>query len=159
AVEAVRITVGSAELDDQIVLLAGVDAVNQFAPGIDGVLGQAFLSRFDYLLDIPPRRFAFGKPDDLTRATRTPFQLMDGRPVVATNIGPLVLDSGAGLIVRFGVDALIETHQMFTIAGTVNVGTVWTTLSIDGRRFWNGEAAALPHPAEDGPAGLLPTSV
>jgi len=159
AVEDVQITVGPAQLDGQIVLLAGVDAVNQFAPGIDGVLGEAFLSRFDYLLDVRKRRLVFGGPDAVIDGTRTPFSVADGRPVVVTNIGPLVLDSGAGLVVRFGVDALFESHQMFTVAGSVNVGTVWTTLSIDGRRIWNGEAAALPHPMEEGPAGLLPTSV
>ena len=159
AVEGVQITLGPAQLDDQILLLAGVDAVNQFTPGIDGVLGEAFLSRFDYLLDIQKRRFVFGGPDAVIAGTRTPFSVVDGRPVVTTNIGPLVLDSGAGLVVRFGVAGLFETHQMFTVAGSINIGTVWTTLSIDGRRFWNGEAAALPHPMEEGSAGLLPASV
>ena len=154
-----EVRLGPKSADGQVFLFAGMDAIHQLSSDIQGVLGQVFLSRFDYLLDVRARRMAFGNAALDGKGTRAPFTIVQGRPVVATNLGQLVLDSGAHFMVRFGVRAAEATHEMVTASGTTQVGTVFSKLVIAGRTLWRGDAIAVPRPAESGAEGLLPISV
>lgn len=138
---------------------AGMEAVHKLSPDIQGVLGQVFLSQFDYLLDVRGGRMEFGRRDVDGKGARAGFHIVQGRPVVDTNLGPLVLDSGAHLMVRFGVEANQATAQMVTMSGTTEVGMVFSKLAIGDRTLWRGDAVAVPHTAEAGAAGLLPVGI
>src|SRR5580704_11540667 len=129
--DGMTVSLGSARAEGQTFLFAGLDAVHQFASDIHGILGEEFLSRFDYLLDVRAERLTFGKLEVEGPGTRTPFRTVEGRPVVSTSLGLLVLDSGARLMVRFGVEAAEVMHEMITVSGTVHVGTISSTLLID----------------------------
>ena len=71
----------------------------------------------------------------------------------------MVIDSGANRLVRFGIEGAVPTHHLITARGSVNVGTVASTLLLHGRTFWRGRAIALPRPEKSRVAGLLPASV
>jgi len=154
-----EVRLGPATAGDQVFLFTGMEAVHKLSTDIQGVLGQIFLSQFDYLLDMRAGRMKFGKRQLDGKGARMPFQIVQGRPVVDTSLGPLVLDSGAHLMVRFGVEPTQATAQMVTMSGTTEVGMVFSKLAIDGRTLWRGDAVAVPHTAEAGAAGLLPVSL
>jgi hypothetical protein len=78
--------------------------------------------------------------------------------VLTTNVGALVLDSGAHHAVRFGLRASEQTHEMVTSTGAMQVGTVFTKVTVDGHTLWQGDAVAIPQPGESGTDGLLPIS-
>ena len=124
---------------------------------IEGLLGQEFLSHFDYLLDLKEGRLEFGSLDHpLHDGARTHFTMVEGRPVIATSLGKMVMDSGADAVVRFRVPGGATTRQLRTLTGMTAVGTVRSTLVIEQRKFWQGEAVAVPQPHESGVDGLLP---
>jgi hypothetical protein len=72
--------------------------------GVDGVLGQSWLVRHDYLLDYRNRRIALDIPA-AGSGVRVPIRSPDGRPVVAASIDgrvrELVVDSGASAVVLY----------------------------------------------------------
>ena len=75
-----------------------------FQPGVDGVLGQSWLVRHDYLLDYKSRRFVLdGSPADT--GIRAPLRSGDGRPAVVASVNgrerELVVDSGASALVIY----------------------------------------------------------
>jgi hypothetical protein len=157
--DGIEVRLGPVTAMDQVFLFAGMDAIHQLSTDIQGVLGQVFLRRFDYLLDLQTKRMEFGDPELEGRGTRAPFHVVEGRPVVSTSLGTMVLDSGARMMVRFGLESPEVTHEMITVSGIIKMGTVWSTLAIDGRVLWRGDAAAVPHPAEAGAMGLLPLNL
>jgi hypothetical protein len=76
--------------------LAGVRCVDR---NIQGVLGQNFLSKFNYLLDYKNRRLVFDDAPEPPLGTRIRFERIDECPVIRIE-GPrkplrLVLDSGS----------------------------------------------------------------
>jgi hypothetical protein len=155
--ESNTIVVADAGAEHQALLLGGTEGLRELARDIQGILGQEFLSRFDYRLDIKAKRLEFGATPPVA-GTRVTFRPVGGRPVVTTNVGALVLDSGAHYAVRFGVRVSAEMHEMVTSTGTVQVGTVFTRVTVDGRTLWQGDAVAIPQPGEAGTDGLLPIS-
>ena len=94
-----RLTVGPV-IDRQIEAMVGAVAMD----GVDGVLGQSWLVRHDYLLDYRNRRLVLdgAAPEG---AARTDLRSVDGRPAVAALVDgialDLVLDSGADILVLF----------------------------------------------------------
>ena len=155
----IDVALGPARVEGQTFLFVGLEVLHQISPDIEGVLGQEFLSHFDYDLDMRTRHMTFGEIAMAGNRTRVPFQMVDGRPVVATSLGPLVLDSGAPAIVRFTLTPTGHARQWVTASGTVQVGTMASALVIAGQLLWHGDAVALPRPTESGAAGLLPSSV
>jgi hypothetical protein len=155
----VRIAIDAFQADGETFLFAGLDAIHHAHPDVQGILGQDFLSRFDYLLDVRGKRLDFGKQELEATKTRVPFRTVTGRPLIPTSLGTLVLDSGATWLTLFGVEATNITRELITLTGSLKVGTVASTLSIDGRTFWHGRAVAIPHPAENEATGLLPVSL
>ncbi len=75
-------------------------------PNVDGVLGQSFLARHDYLLDYRHGRIVLdGGPPGA--AFRMPLEITESRPAVRAQVDGrvrlLALDSGAPALVLFGV--------------------------------------------------------
>lgn len=134
-----EVAVDSAQASQQEFLFTDLVAVRQLGSDIQGVLGQAFLSRFDYLLDLRGKRLEFGA---VQRAgTRVGFQLVDGRPAVFTSLGSLVLDSG--------------TDRLILYSRVVRA----KPLVIEGRTLRYYEAITVPRQPTAGEDGLLPASL
>jgi hypothetical protein len=145
--------------DGQIFLFGGLDNIRRSFPDVQGVLGQEFLSRFDYLLDLRGRRLEFGTQQRTTMENRVPFHTVAGRATVSTSLGSLVLDSGTGDVILFGGRPMALTHEVFSMTGSLRVGTISGTLVIDGRTWWRGKAVVVPRTGEAGAEGLLPASL
>jgi hypothetical protein len=131
------------------------DTIRKVLPDVRGVLGQGFLSRFDYLFDVRGKNLEFGKQD--VKGNRTEIKMHNGRTAISTSLGDLILDSGADRLVLFGVDPEeLERHDLHTISGPQTVGRAFRKLTIEGRQIWGGEAVAIPDHSEPGVAGLMP---
>ena len=148
-----EIGLGSVKAGNQKFLFS--DAVHKLLPDVHGVLGQWFLSGFDYLLDLRGKRLEFGKQN--LYGNRARFRMLNGLLAVSTSLGDLVLDSGAVRLILFGVDP-DNGHRGYlrTVAGSQPVGMVFSRLVIEGRNIWRGDAVAIPDRAQPGVAGLMP---
>jgi hypothetical protein len=127
-------------------------------PDVKGVLGQEFLWKLDYTLDLRAKQLTFGKLDQ--PGTRIPYRLINGRMAVSTNLGALVLDSGTDRLVLFGIKAdlgVADEREMRTFTGSQKIGMAFRKLlTIEGRRIWQGAAVAIPNQPEPEVDGLLP---
>jgi hypothetical protein len=157
--EGFEVALGSVKADQQRFLFSGMEAVQQLASDIQGVLGEDFFSHFDYLLDLQHKRLEFGKVD--APGTRVEFRTTHGLPAIPTSLGALLLDSGAGQVVLFGVSAGRMEQKVGTVAGTAAVGLVsGKQLVIAGREIRYGQAVAVPSQNENVDAsGLLPAGL
>jgi len=152
-----KVTVGPATASGQEFLITSLEAVHQLSPGIQGVLGQEFLSRFDYLLDFSGRRIVFGAahPDGGNRIT---LNLIDRRPAIETDRGTLVIDSGSAVAILYADPAGRSGERVFTAAGSGVVSRTWDLkLRLAGRAY-NIIAATVPHGSMR-EAGVLPASL
>jgi hypothetical protein len=150
-----EIELGPVKAHEQRFAFSG--AVHSLLPDVQGVLGQWFLSGFDYMLDLRGKRLEFGKQD--LNGRRAPLRMRNGRTAVSTSLGDLVLDSGAVRLVLFGVDPDRDRGDqgyLQTVGGPQIVGLVFSRLTIEGRHIWNGNAVAIPSRTEPGVAGLMP---
>jgi hypothetical protein len=156
-----EVALDSVKADEQKFLFTGLDAIHNSSPDVQGVLGQWFLARFDYTLDLRSKRLEFGKQD--RSGARSTFRMINARPVVSTNLGDLALDSGAARLTLFGVrpDAGAGLKsELRTLAGSQKIGLVFgKPLVIEGRKIWDGDAVAIPSRPEPGVDGLLPVSL
>jgi predicted aspartyl protease len=155
-----EVTLDSTEANDQKFVISGLDAIHNSSPDVQGVLGEWFLARFDYTLDLHRKRLEFGKQD--RTGTRSTFKMINARPVVSTSLGDLALDSGAARVTLFGIRADGGDFRMEfrTVAGAQKIGVAsGKPLVIDGRRIWNGDALAIPGRPEPGVDGLLPLAL
>lgn len=157
AAEGIEIALESVKAGGQRIVFSDLETVHRLGFDIKGVLGQEFLSRFDYLLDFRAKRLEFSKLD--REGTRTEFQTIHGQQAVLTSLGRLLLDSGTAWVVLFGVEAP-RTNDILTLAGSSKAGTVpRKPLIIEGRTIQYGELVAAPGGNEAGVAGLLPVSL
>jgi hypothetical protein len=155
-----EIELDSAKAGGQKILFSGLEAIHNRVPDVQGVLGQWFLIRFDYVLDLRGKRIEFGVPQQ--SGTRAPYKMVNARPVVATSLGDLALDSGSAGLILFGVQPGNDPSfraELRTLAGSQQVGRAFKTLVIANRKFWEGEAAVLPNRPEPGVDGLLPLAL
>jgi hypothetical protein len=153
--EGVTLTLAGVRADNQKFLISKMELVGRLSSNIQGILGQCFLSRFDYSLDMRRKQLVFGKQE--RDGLRTALQGLYERMVVATSLGNMVLDSGAAQLVLFGLEAVNNGQTlMHTLSGFSQVGMIPRQLSIEGRRVWAGQAVAIPRQEEPGVAGLLP---
>jgi hypothetical protein len=135
-----------------------MEVVHKLSRDIQGILGQAFLSRFDYRLDLRGKRLEFGTQNLSGRRAR--FRSVNGRPTVRTNLGDLVLDSGVTQVVLYSLEKTrSDLALMQTLAGSQMAGLVNKVLSIEGRSVWRGEAVTVPGQSEPGVSGLMPVSL
>jgi hypothetical protein len=156
----IEVLLDSAKAERQEFLFLPLEAIHDFLPDIQGVLGQEFLSRFDYTLDLRGKRLEFGKQD--RNGTRTRFEMVNAEPVGSTSLGNLVLDSGAGQLVLFGVrpdTGYGLKGELRTATGSQQIGMVsGKPLIIEGRKISRGDAVAIPN-RTPGVDGLLPISL
>jgi hypothetical protein len=154
-VEGVEVALDSAIADGQKMVLSGLETLRQLGPDIQGILGQEFLSRFDYLLDLRNKRLEFGKQD--RAGTRAEFQTVHDRPAILTSLGWLLLDSGTDQVVLFGMEAAYRTNFVRSLAGSSEAGIVPNKrLVIEGRTIRYDDLVAVAGRNEAGVAGLLP---
>jgi hypothetical protein len=153
-----EVLLDSAKAGDQKFLLAGLEALHKLDPEVRGVLGQWFLANFDYTLDLKVKRLEFGK--QAAPGARTSFTMVNGRVVVPTSLGGLVLDSGAARLVLFGVESDRGTDgRMLTLNGSETIGSASRKLVIGERKVWQGDAVTMSSRTEPGVAGLLPLNL
>lgn len=88
------------------VLVSDLRAVRSVLPKVRGVLGQNFLSQFNFLVDFTTRRISFpATPEPHWCAAELPFTLEDGRLLVTLQPGlRFLLDSGINELVLFAGD-------------------------------------------------------
>ncbi len=159
---ATHVELGPARAERQEFLIEPLTEIRRLSGDIQGVLGQAFLGQFDYLLDLRRQRLAFGEPG-LAGGFRAPIEHSHGRMVASTNRGRLVIDSGVNtLILHQAQDIRAQGHaRLATQAGGADalLGTV--TLSIGGRDYGNVIAALVAPSEAERPDtdGLLPASL
>lgn len=156
------IELGPVKANGQKFLFSRLDAIHNLMPDVQGVLGQWFLSGFDYMLDLRGRRLEFGKQNLSGR--RSPARTLNGRTAVSTSLGDLVLDSGAGRLVLFDIDPDRNGQRsnkgyMQTVAGSQIAGTAFSSLIIEGRTIWRGDAVVIAGRAQPGVSGLMPLSL
>jgi hypothetical protein len=150
-----EVELGAVKANEQKFLFSGMDAIHHLLPDVRGVVGQWFLSGFDYMLDLRGKRLEFGKQN--VSGKRSLFRPLNGRAAFSTRLGDLVLDSGADRLILFGVEPDRRGQSYLrTTAGSQIAGTVSSTLSIEGRNIWRGDAVAIPNGTEPGVAGLMP---
>jgi aspartyl protease len=158
AAEGIEIALESVRAGGQKMVFSDLEAVHQLGFDIKGVLGQEFLSRFDYLLDLRAKRLEFSKQDRV--GIRAEFQKIHGQQAVSTSLGWLLLDSGTAWVVVFGGPAAPRTNDILTLAGSSKAGLVpRRPLVIEGRTIRYNELVAMPGSKEAGVAGLLPVSL
>jgi hypothetical protein len=159
--EGFNVSLDSVRSDGQDFLFMDLGAIRDLWPDIQGVLGQMFLSQFDYTLDLRGKSLEFGKFD--RTGTRAQFKNVHGRGVVSTSLGDLILDSGVARLVLFGVEPEVRSlykSELRTLTGSQKIGEASSKrLVIEGRNIWRGDAVAIPHPAESGADGLLPLNL
>jgi hypothetical protein len=155
-----KVALDPVKADDQKFVFSRLDAIHDVSADVQGVLGQWFLARFDYTLDLRDKYLEFGRR--ARAGTRSPFKLINARAVVPTSLGDLVLDSGAARLTLFGVRPNTGAglmSEMRTVAGSQQIGPVpGKLLVIEGRKVWYGDAVAIPNRTEPGVDGLLPLS-
>jgi hypothetical protein len=151
------IQVGSTVANRQLFIFSDLESVHHLSRDIRGVLGQIFLSRFDYLIDFQNKRIEFGERD--WQGTRVPVRMLNGRPTVETNLGWFALDSGTKEVFLFGVKAENVNQLVKTLSGSVETGTVPAKLTIADRTVWRGDAIAVPRQAKESGDGLLPVRI
>lgn len=170
------LSLASARADEPEVLITELRAIRALHPGICGVIGQNFLSRFNYLLSYRDRRIEFelndGPVSDLC-GERLPFELAENRLLIKAQsaVGErqfrLLLDSAApGLILFTPVappDLVLNAQQMVTL-GTDHGSTTAQQSRLRRLRLGSTVFADLPvtmtslqSGAERIEDGLLPT--
>lgn len=155
-----EVALESAKADEQKFLFTALEAVHKLDPDARGLLGQWFLSRFDYTLDLRGKRIEFGKQE--RNGTRVRFTMLNGRVLVPSSLGDLVLDSGASWLILFGVESDGgggSRGLVRTFTGSQAIGTASRKLVIGGRNVWHGDAVTMTSRTEPGVAGLLPLSL
>jgi hypothetical protein len=156
-----EVSLDSAKANGQKFLFSDLDAIHDDSPDVMGVLGEWFLSQFDYTLDMEHQQLRFGK--EAPQGTLTQFQIINARPVVSTSLGILALDSGNNHLVLFGTLGDLSTgsgYALRSVSGSRAVGNVsGRPLIIQGRTFWNGDAVAISDRPEPGVDGLMPLSL
>lgn len=148
-----EVSLGSVRADRQEFLYTDMTAVRQLSDRIQGVLGQEFLSRFDYLLDLHAKRLDFAPPPP--EGTRVELKTMEGRPAVFTSLGWLVLDTGTDRVVVYGGSAE-GGLRVRTATGFREAAPVQAKLMIEGREISHPDAVQVPPVPGVTEAGLLP---
>lgn len=108
------VAVGARSASNQEALISDLREARAVSPEIRGVLGQNFLSRFNYLINYRERRIEFEDGDELERSLsgeRLPIEWREGRALVLARSAAtenkrrrFVLDSGIANLLFFTAD-------------------------------------------------------
>lgn len=158
-----KISVGETTVDEAEVLIGGVPRLT----AVEGVLGQSFLSRVDYLLDYKSGKLVLHPDATGLAGVSVPFELLNGRPAIRAVVGgqdrTLILDSGAPALVLFGsgpVSAPFARGFVETSAGSATGAMGSERVRIGSGLTRRIGVVHLPGAGPDRRAsGLLPTSV
>jgi len=155
-----RATLGPAEATDQLFLVTRLDYQPWAgAHSIRGILGQSFLSQFDYTIDFEKRELVFGKA--VTSRSPVPFRRIHNLIAIATSEGDLVLDSGIGTLLLFRASAAVgrtvEIRASSGLTAKVSLDSA-PELRIGGQIYHPGTAAFEPREGQIA-NGLLPASL
>ena len=151
------VTLGPATASNQEFLFSELEAIHAFSPSIKGVLGQEFLSHFDYLLDFAGHRIVFGAAEP-QGGSRTQFEMVDGCPTVETDRGSFILDSGTETAIQFGASSSLSGGGILTAAGGASASTVQTLRLRIGGRSYLTPTVSIPR-VSPRIVGLLPASI
>ncbi|HTV09734.1 MAG TPA: retropepsin-like aspartic protease [Candidatus Aquilonibacter sp.] len=153
-----ELSLGPAQATEQEFLFTRFADLYPLPPDIRGILGQEFLSHFDYLLDFEHHRLIFGVSSAVGMPTT--FRLIFGRMAVSTSLGDLVLDSGAEMLFLFRPFLHPAVAQVVGASGVgvpVSIETA-PEVRIGNRRYYASRAEFRPVPAAE-EAGLLPANL
>lgn len=108
------VTVGAKTATNLEALLSDLREARAVKPEICGVLGQNFLSRFNYLINYRDRRIEFEDENEMERSlrgARLPIEWNEGRALITPSEGSrlrLALDSGTPAMILFNDDARVS---------------------------------------------------
>jgi predicted aspartyl protease len=170
------VSVGDARVESLMATSLPLDAAGLLADGISGLLGQDFLSQFDYTLDYRTSRLSWDDQGQAAKGVHLTLEPSAGRFVVHLPQDDrcqcpvrLVPDSGANAVVLFsgtGADRLpvdsAPSIRMSTLAGDRSaVGVIVKTLLVGPATLWNVPAArvVVPEGTMETGDGLLPLSL
>ena len=152
-----EITLDSVSAANQRFVLHDLKPLQSLDPNICGILGQWFLAQFDYTLDLRGKSLIFGR-FAVPAVSPIPFNLVNGRMVISTNLGALALDSGAHNLILYNVKA-VQGGEIRTLTGSKTVGSVIRDVIIAGEKIWHGDAVTLQNNTEPGVDGILPLNI
>jgi predicted aspartyl protease len=136
------LSAGPAHVDNLPVMIQDLSELRKRVPQIEGIVGQNFLSHFNYLLDYRRRSLRIEQDNEIRTAidgNPLPMETRDNRMIVATEVQSgglrklrLILDSGASSIVLMrrasqALDLLAQTRRVaVTSSGPVELqmGTI-----------------------------------
>jgi predicted aspartyl protease len=128
--------------------------------GVDGVLGQSWLIRHDYLLDYQNHRLVLDGPQP-SEGVRAHLRSSDGRPAILTEVDgrreELIVDSGAQLLVLFERSPRASQALLLTNSHAVQAGTGSVKVAI-GESYRRSMPAARVNASVAG-SGLLPAGI
>ena len=153
-----KLTVGPAEVRDQEFLYTNFNELPTLPHDVRGILGQEFLTHFDYVLDFQHHRLTFGAT--VAAGVQTHFRMIYGRMAVTTSLGDLILDSGAEMLFLFRSSNRPQDAQTIGASGArMNVSfDTAPDVFIGGHRYRPAKAQYHAVPAAE-EAGLLPASL
>lgn len=158
-----EVTVGAVRSSDQEFLFSKLDGIHALSSDIQGVIGEEFLSHFDYLLDLRGRTLQFGAP--APAGEHVLIEPTDGCPTVVTSLGRLILDSGSDIVVLFSDGVLfsegkgIASSRLQTAAGSAFVQPMPSQRVRIGSRNWKTVQTVMAPGGGSAADGLIPLSV
>ena len=171
------LSAGQAQVDNLPVMIQDLAGLRKTIPQIQGILGQDFLSHFNYLLDYRRRTLRIEQDHEIRTAIDgdpLPMETGDNRMIVTTEVqsgGPkklrLILDSGASSIVLMqrasrSLDLPAQTTRVaVTSSGAVGMQmSTIQSLMVGSHRFRDIAVALTAIRAEERIGdGLLPTAL
>jgi predicted aspartyl protease len=154
----IEVRLGDTVASGQEFLFTTLEAVRSISPEIQGVLGQEFLSHFDYLLDLHAHHLVFGAQE--RHGQRCELKFVDRLPVIVTSLGNLVLDSGANRLFVFSARSIAPETSVVTASGlTFGEMSPARRLRIGGQSYGPVETVAVASVEQSVINGLLPLSI
>lgn len=156
--QASKVALGSAEAESQEFLFTNFDGLHALSSDIRGILGQEFLSHFDYTLDYQHHQLRFG--DTPATGARVAVTLANGQIEVPTSQGTLALDSGADMLFFFHKSSRPANAHVSSTTGQSENVTIENAPELRiGDRFYHPMQAEFREVADAPEAGLLPANL
>jgi predicted aspartyl protease len=171
------VAVGSARVESLLATSLPPNVADILGEGIVGVLGQDFLSQFNYTLDYRASRLSWDDEDQIEKGVRLALEPSHGRFLVHLPHDKrcrcalrLVPDSGASGVVlfagtnadRLAVNTAVTSMRVSTLVGDGTArGVTVKALQVGPTTLWDLPAArvVLPEGSTEDGDGLLPLSL